>query len=47
MERFDNKPLIERIKLIAEKINNRYFKGLETDEERILKNLYNLYFTLI
>lgn len=42
MERFDNKPLIERIKLIAEKINNRYFKGLETDEERILKNLYKL-----
>ena len=30
--RYDNKPLFERVELIAEKLNNSYFKGLAKDK---------------
>ena len=38
--RYKNKPLFERVELVAEKINNTYFKGLESDYNNILKELY-------
>lgn len=41
-ERYSNKPLFERVDLIAEKINNRYFKGLEKDFISIRKKLYKI-----
>ena len=38
--RYDNLPLIERINAIAEKINNVYYKGNESNKKNILKKLY-------
>ena len=40
--RYRNKPLFERVELIAEKINNTYFKGKDTDYNIILKELYKI-----
>lgn len=41
-KRYDNKPLFERMKLIAEKINNMYFKGMKSDYNSILSRLYKI-----
>lgn len=41
-ERFADKPLFERVDLIAEKINNRYFKGLKKDFNSIRSQLYKI-----
>lgn len=41
-ERYDNKPLFERVDLIAEKINNRYFKGTAKDLISITSRLYKV-----
>lgn len=41
-KRYDNKPLFERISLIAEKINNSYFKGTAKDLLSITVNLYKI-----
>lgn len=41
-KRYDNKPLFERVKLIAEKINNTYFKGTQGDYKAILSRLYKI-----
>ena len=38
-ERYANKPLFERVELIAEKINNSYFKGTKGDFKSILSRL--------
>ncbi len=40
--RFDKQPLFERVELIAEKINNRYFKGIKGDYNKILSALYKI-----
>ncbi len=42
IERFSDKPLYERIELIADKINNRYYKGLENDFNHIKNKLYKI-----
>lgn len=39
-DRYNNKPLFERVELIAEKINNTYFTGKPKDEISILSKLY-------
>ena len=41
-ERYDKMPLFERVELIAEKINNRYFKGTKKDYISILSRLYKI-----
>ncbi len=41
-ERYDKMPLFERVELIAEKINNRYFKGTKKDYISILSRLYKV-----
>lgn len=41
-DRYDGKTLFERVELISEKINNRYFKGLESDRASIEKKLYKI-----
>ncbi len=41
-DRYKNKPLFERVELIAEKINNTYFKGRDSDLESIKKGLYKV-----
>lgn len=41
-ERYDNKPLFERVSLIAEKINNRYYKGTAKDLIAITSRLYKI-----
>ena len=38
-ERYANKPLFERLELIAEKINNSYFKGTKADFKSILSRM--------
>lgn len=38
--RYDNKPLMERVDLIAEKINNSYFKGYASDLISIKSKLF-------
>ena len=38
-ERYANKPLFERLDLIAEKINNSYFKGTKADFKSILSRM--------
>ena len=38
-ERYANKPLFERLELIAEKINNSYFKGTKGDYKSILSRM--------
>ena len=38
-ERYANKPLFERLDLIAEKINNSYFKGTKGDYKSILSRM--------
>ena len=38
-ERYSNKPLFERVELIAEKINNSYFKGAKGDKKSIMSKL--------
>ena len=40
--RYDNKPLFERVDLIAEKINNTYFKGAKGDFNSIKSRLYKI-----
>lgn len=40
--RYNNKPLFERVDLIAEKINNRYFKGNKKDLVSITSGLYKI-----
>jgi DNA helicase-2/ATP-dependent DNA helicase PcrA len=42
IERFADKPLYERIELIADKINNRYYKGLENDFNHIKNKLFKI-----
>ncbi len=42
VERFADKPLYERIELIADKINNRYYKGIENDFNHIKNKLFKL-----
>lgn len=41
-ERYSNKPLFERVDLIAEKINNRYYKGRASDLISITSRLYKI-----
>ncbi|MDE5630757.1 MAG: hypothetical protein K2I70_04070, partial [Bacilli bacterium] len=41
-ERYDKMPLFERVELIAEKINNRYFKGAKKDYISIMSRLYKI-----
>ena len=41
-QRYDNKPLFERVDLIAEKINNSYFKGTAKDLISITSGLYKI-----
>lgn len=41
-ERYNNKPLFERVTLIAEKINNSYFKGGAKDLISITSGLYKV-----
>ena len=41
-ERYDNKPLFERVDLIAEKINNTYFRGTAKDLISITSGLYKI-----
>lgn len=38
--RYGNKTLFERVELIAEHLNNRYFKGMKGDYKSILSKLY-------
>lgn len=40
--RYDNKPLFERVDLIAEKVNNSYFKGAAKDLVSITASLYKI-----
>ena len=41
-KRYDNKPLFERVDLIAEKINNTYFRGTAKDLISITSGLYKI-----
>ena len=41
-KRYDNKPLFERVDLIAEKINNSYFKGTKGDFIKIRSHLLKI-----
>ena len=42
INRFGDKPLYERIELIADKVNNRYYKGLENDFNHIKNKLFKI-----
>jgi len=41
-ERYDNKPLFERVYLIAEKINNTYYKGYDSAIKPLMNKLFKI-----